>query len=140
MDIKVNRGVLRFVKMNHITEKNLNVNKEAPQSFSSKYQREGCPCVLLKKGTLTVEAAFCATTFFLAFFSLLYLFELVFIQSRMEMTLARAVARYQTYGTKAGMIEMLYKEKAVIRWDDEQKICSVAIKQVRGLKYILIVR
>ena len=24
---------------------------------------------------------------------------------------------------------MLYKEKAVIRWDDEQKICSVAIKQ-----------
>ena len=43
MDIKVNRGVLRFVKMNHITEKNLNVNKEAPQSFSSKYQREGCP-------------------------------------------------------------------------------------------------
>ena len=45
------------------------------------------------------------------------------------MTLARAVARYQTYGTKAGMIEMLYKEKAVIRWDDEQKICSVAIKQ-----------
>ena len=50
MDIKVNRGVLRFVKMNHITEKNLNVNKEAPQSFSSKYQREGCPCVLLKKG------------------------------------------------------------------------------------------
>ena len=27
MDIKVNRGVLRFVKMNHITEKNLNVNK-----------------------------------------------------------------------------------------------------------------
>lgn len=129
MDIKVNRGVLRFAKMNHITEKNLNVNKEAPQSFSSKYQREGCPCVLLKKGTLTVEAAFCATTFFLAFFSLLYLFELVFIQSRMEMTLARAVARYQTYGTKAGMIEMLYKEKAVIRWDDEQKICSVAIKQ-----------
>ena len=80
MDIKVNRGVLRFVKMNHITEKNLNVNKEAPQSFSSKYQREGCPCVLLKKGTLTVEAAFCATTFFLAFFSLyiclsLYLFK-----------------------------------------------------------------
>ena len=120
MDIKVNRGVLRFVKMNHITEKNLNVNKEAPQSFSSKYQREGCPCVLLKKGTLTVEAAFCATAFFLAFFSLLYLFELVFIQSRMEMTLARAVARYQTYGTKAGTIEMLYKEKAVIRWDDER--------------------
>ena len=63
MDIKVNRGVLRFAKMNHITEKNLNVNKEAPQSFSSKYQREGCPCVLLKKGILTV-GCFCATTFF----------------------------------------------------------------------------
>lgn len=73
MDIKVNRGVLRFVKMNHITEKKLNVNKEAPQSFSSKYQREGCPCVLLKKGTLTVEAAFCCNNIlFSLFFSFIF--------------------------------------------------------------------
>lgn len=129
MDIKANRGVLRFAVTDHILEKNLNVNKEAPQSFSSIYQREGCPCLLLKKGSLTVEAAFCGTVFFLAFFSLLFLFQFLFMQSRMEMALARMVSEYQTYGTKAGSIEMLYKEKTMVHWDDTRKICSVTMQQ-----------
>ena len=61
MDIKVNRGVLRFVKMNHITEKKLNVNKEAPQSFSSKYKRE-------KKAKKNVVAQKAASTVNVPFF------------------------------------------------------------------------
>lgn len=129
MDIKANRSVLRFAKTNHILEKDLKVNKEAPQSFSSTYQREGYSCLLLKKGTLTVEAAFCGTAFFLAFFSLLYLFQIVFVQSRIEMALARMVSQYQIYGTKAGTIEILYKEKNIVHWDDSHKMCSVTSQQ-----------
>lgn len=72
MDIKVNRGVLRFVKMNHITEKNLNVNKEAPQSFSSKYQREGCLCAF-EKGNINGGSCFLRNSiFFSIFFSFIF--------------------------------------------------------------------
>lgn len=125
MDIRANRCVLHFVQTNHILEENLDVNKEAPQSFSSAYQREGYSCLLFRRGTLTVEAAFCGTVFFLAFFSLLYLFQMVFDQSRMEMALARTVSQYQTYGTKAGAIDVFHQGKTIVQWDDTQKICNI---------------
>lgn len=128
MAIKANRGILRFgIPMKQIN-KNLHIKSDAPQ-HNAIVQKEGYPCLLLESGVLTVEAAFCGTAFFLAFFSLLYLFQLLFMQNRMELELIRAVAQYENYGTKLATVETLYKSGALIRWDDDTGSCSVQQSQ-----------
>lgn len=121
MVTRVNRDALC---LGVLTQKNkVNLLNEAPQYIKVSPNRE-YPCLLLN-GTLTVEAAFCGTIFFLAFFSLLYLFPMMTKYNHIEMRLAGAVQEYAARGTKAGRIEGFVKEGISIRWKEEEEICSV---------------
>ena len=122
MDIKVNRDILYFEETNNKTIKNLPIQRDAPL-HNKKYQNRGYPYSLFAKGVLTVEAAFCATAFFLVLFSMLYLFQMVVKQNQMQMSLAKAAGQYETYGTKVGTIEGWQREHIWIHWEEEQGIC-----------------
>lgn len=128
MAIKVDRDVLCFDKTFFDFLIDLRSKKEASR-FKITNQNRGCPCLLLKKGSLTVEASFSATAFFLALFSLLYLFQLLTGINRVQMCLANAVWQYETLGTKFGTAEGLLKQSVLIQWDEEKEICYVKRKE-----------
>lgn len=128
MAIKADRDVLYFEKLLKMI--NLRKQKEAPL-HDKQYHNRGCPCLLFLHGSLTVEASFCATAFFLALFSLLYLFQMIEGINRVQMRLASATQQYECFGTKLGTVEGLLKQSVLIQWDEEQGICFVQqIKQI----------
>lgn len=118
------RDVLYSEETNNLLIKNLPIKREAPLC-DKKYQNRGYPYLLFARGVLTVEAAFCATAFFLVLFSLLFLFKIVIEQNQVQMRLATAVCQYENYGTKIGTMEGLLKDKVLIHWKEEEGICYV---------------
>jgi hypothetical protein len=78
---------------------------------------------------LTVEAAFSATIFFLALFSLLYLFSFLSGMGQVQMRLASAVQQYEAFGTKLGTAEGILKESVLLQWDEDKGICYVKQKK-----------
>ncbi len=89
----------------------------------------GCPCLLFQKGSLTVEASFCATAFFLALFSLLYLFQMILDINQVQMCLVSAARQYECLGTKLGTVEGALKKSVFIQWDEEKEICFARKRQ-----------
>ena len=75
MGIKVDRDVLYFGKL--FFEFLINLRSKKASRYKTINQNRGYPCMLLTRGSLTVEASFCATAFFLAVFSLVYFFQLL---------------------------------------------------------------
>lgn len=128
MLIKADRDVLYFEKTNNISNNRKKINilhnaKETPPHV--KYQDRGYPCLLFEDGSLTVEAAFSGTAFFLVLFSLLYLFWMLFGICKVQMRLASAVEQYECFGTKLGTVECALKQSAFIQWDEQKGICYV---------------
>lgn len=124
MSTKVNRDALCFET---ITRNNkINLLNEAPQYIKTIRNRE-YPCLLLR-GTLTIEAAFCGTVFFLVFFSLLSLFPMMTRYNHIEMKLADAVQEYAVSGTKLSSAKGLLSDRMLIRWQ-EDGICCVEEKK-----------
>lgn len=128
MATKVDRDVFYLEKYNKNKMINLQINKVAPR-HRAKNQDRGYPCLLLEKGSLTVEASFCATAFFLALFSLLTLFQMLAEVHKIQMCLANTVWQYETLGTKLGTVEGLLKNSILIQWDEEEEICFVKRKE-----------
>lgn len=124
MDIRADRDVLCFGKPFFDFLINLRSKEEASR-YKITNQNRGYPCLLLKEGSLTVEASFCATAFFLALFSLLYLFQLLAGIHQVQMCLANAVWQYETLGTKLGTAEGIFQHSVLIQWDEEKEICYV---------------
>lgn len=124
MAIRVDRDVLCFDKPFFDFLIDLRSKKEASRCKITS-QNRGYPCLLLKKGSLTVEASFSATAFFLVLFSLLYLFQLLTGINQVQMCLASTVWQYETLGTKLGTAEGLLKYSDLLRWDEEKEICYV---------------
>lgn len=137
MLIKADRDVLYFedtykISNNIVNNNILHKSKETPPHFEN--QNRGYPCLLLKNGSLTVEAAFSATIFFLALFSLLYLFWMLLNVCQMQMRLATAVQQYECFGTKLGTVEGVWKQSVLIQWDEKKGICY--IKQKKGIPFL----
>lgn len=132
MHIKADRDVLCFENTDKLSIKLsnnfkiLHRSKETPPKV--KNQNRGCPCLLFR-GSLTVEAAFSATLFFLTLFSLLYLFSLLFGLCQVQMRLASAAQQYECFGVKSGTIEGILKQSVLIQWDEEEGICYVKQKK-----------
>lgn len=117
MAIRVNRDVLYFGDINKKSLQSLPIKRDAPPHKRS--QNRGYPCPLFARGVLTVEAAFCGTAFFLALFSLVFLFQILQKQNQIQSCLTQAARQYETYGTKGGSITGLLQEKIVIHWDED---------------------
>lgn len=133
MDIKADRGILYFGMLLRKIMINLRIQKEAPLHNNTQ-QNRGYPYLLFQKGSLTVEAAFCATAFFLAFFSLLYLFQMLVGINQIQMRLAAAVQQYESFGTKLGSVGGFMKQSVLIQWNEEEEICFV--KEIRRIPFL----
>lgn len=96
----------------------------APQS-KARFGNRGYPYMLFARGSLTVEAAFSGTFFFLALFSLLYLFQIVERYNGAQMKLADAAARYECYGIKSRLFLDHRKKAYSVGWDEQEGICYV---------------
>lgn len=132
MPIKADRDVLcfentdkRLIKLSN-NLKILHRSKETPPNI--KKQNRGRPCLLFY-GSLTVEAAFSVTLFFLALFSLLYLFSMLFGICQVQMRLASAVQQYECFGVKSGTVEGILKQSVLIQWEEEKELCYVKQKK-----------
>lgn len=124
MAIRVDRDVLYFPNHSQYNKNNLIGNGEAPQSKAC-FGNRGCPCMLFARGSLTVEAAFSGTIFFLAVFSLLYLFQIVERYNGAQMQLADAAKRYECYGIKSRFFLDDRKKACSVGWDEQEGICYV---------------
>lgn len=122
MVMKMNRNALYFWK-NKKNNKNHKRNRKAPHALI--LQNRECSCSFLKKGSLTVEASFCGTAFFLAIFALLYLFRIGYTYEKMQLELANAVQEYECYGTKLTTVKMFFSNGILLHWDEDKQICSV---------------
>lgn len=120
MDMRMNRNALYFWKYKN---KKNNKNRKAPHALI--IQNREYSCSFWKKGSLTVEASFCGTAFFLAFFALLYLFRIGYIYENTQLELANAVKEYECYGTKINTVKMLFTKGILLHWDEDRQICSV---------------
>jgi hypothetical protein len=140
MNIKADRDVLYFAVLLYKKMINLQTQKEASR-HNKNCQNRGYSYPLLKgykeisgilqghgnylRGSLTVEASFCATAFFLALFSLLYLFQMLAGINQIQMRLASAAWQYECFGTKLGTVEGLLKQSVLIQWNEKEEICFV---------------
>ncbi len=128
MDIKMGRDVLYLEAGNLKTLKD--DSRKAPRHIwitkqTKKLKNRGCPRSFLRKGVLTVEAAFCATAFFLVLFSLLYLFSLLAMQQNTELKLANASWKYSSYGIQTETLSGILGKGETIFWKEEKGICYV---------------
>lgn len=130
MGMRVNRGVLYSGEKR---KKSLLMKKEAPHVEKTIQNREH-PCLLCASASLTVEAAFCGTLFFLALFSLLYLFQMLTVCQHNQNGLAGAAAQYACYGRKAATLSSWMKEKNHVMWNEQEKICY--LKGVREIPFL----
>lgn len=83
-----------------------------------------------KSGSITVEASFCVPIFFLALFSLFYIFQCIYKINYIQDTLADSAREYAAFGTKAGAVTALFDEKIFIKYDEDADIpvCHVEYK------------
>lgn len=124
MVTKVDRDVLYSDDTRQCNIYTLQENHEAPLHRII-YRNRGCPYILFARGSLTVEAAFCGTIFFLALFSLLYLFQVMERYNGVQMQLASAVHAYECYGTKRRLLQDEQKNFFVVGWEEDRGICYV---------------
>ncbi len=124
MAIRVDRDVLYFPNHSQHYKNDPIGNEEAPQSMACLGDR-GRPCMLFAKGSLTVEAAFSGTIFFLALFSLLYLFRIAERYNGAQIRLADAVRRYECYGIKSRFFLDDRRKTYSVGWDEQEGICYV---------------
>ncbi len=122
MNIKANRDVLYFDTSKQSYILFLKTKLKATLNTHKIQDREH-PCLFLKKASFTVEAAFCGTAFFLAIFSLLYLFTFLQGQEKNLLLLDTAVTEYECFGTKISSGAALLKGNLLL-WDEEKQICS----------------
>jgi len=83
-----------------------------------------------KSGSITVEASFCVPIFFLALFSLFYIFQCLYKINCIQDNLADSAREYAAFGTKAGAVTTLADEKVFIKYDEDTDIpvCHVSYK------------
>lgn len=138
MAIKADRDVLYLDKIRNIILVILQVKKERPLHHSGNQDR-GYPCPLSgtassgsfwhrsysSKGSITVEASFSAVLFFLALFTLLYLFCFLEGLNRIQVCLANAVWQYEVMGRKPRTVEGVLRQSILLRWDEEEGLCFV---------------
>ncbi len=124
MAIRVDRDVLYIPKHGQYNKNNLIGNGEAPQSMRC-FGNRGCPCMLFARGSLTVEAAFSGTIFFLALFSLLYLFQILERYNGAQVRLADVAKRYECYGIKSRFFLDHRRKAYSVGWDEQEGICYV---------------
>jgi len=123
MDIKTYWDVL--YKENSITEGNkISQNSRIAPRHIQKNIYKGYPCMFLyiQKGSITVEASFCVPVFFLALFSLFYIFQCIYRINYIEDSLADCAREYAVFGTKTGMVTTLFNEKVVIKYDEDAEV------------------
>lgn len=93
---------------------------------------KGYPFVFLykKSGSVTVEASFCVPIFFLALFSLFYIFQCLYRINYIQDILADSAREYAAFGTKAGAVTAFVDEKIFIIYDEDADIpvCHVSYK------------
>ncbi|MCI9078338.1 MAG: pilus assembly protein [Lachnospiraceae bacterium] len=83
-----------------------------------------------KNGSITVEACFCVPIFFLALFSLFYIFQCLYRINYIQNTLADSAREYAVFGTKTGAVTAFVNEKVFINYDEDADIpiCHVSYK------------
>lgn len=131
MVTKANRDVLYFdtaIHKNQILQTRL----ETPLHTICIQNRE-YPCLAFGKGSLTIEAAFCGTLFFLVLFSILFLFQILNGYEKNILALDTAVKEYACFGTKLSTA-MGWLDQNPILWDEEKRICYLRKKQ--GIPYL----
>ncbi|MCD7826157.1 MAG: pilus assembly protein [Clostridiaceae bacterium] len=124
MNTKADRNVLYLGRIKKQYNKLL-VNPDYVPQYTNTKKNRGHFYPLFREGVLTVEAAFCATAFFLVLFSLLYLFRLLAVQQQTQMALANAGQTYSSFGTKTGVLSGLFSGDGLILWKEEKGICYV---------------
>lgn len=129
MDIRTYWNVLyesNQIKRNNKISQN---SRTAPQ-HSFNIIHKGYSCVLLhnKKGSITVEASFCVPIFFLALFTLFYIFQCLFKINYMENILTDCAREYAVFGSKIGAVTTLVNDKLIVKYDEDAKlpICYVS--------------
>lgn len=132
MVIRANRNVLHFDVISHVIfshKYNLNISNNKNNSHSKENpdcqstQNEGYSYVFLSEGALTVEAAFGVLLFFTMVFALLSLFWSMEEVEQVQLHMAGAVKQYACFGTKLGTAEVVWKDNAILCWDEENNIC-----------------
>ena len=124
MAIRVDRDVLYFRDNSPYYKKYFPGNGEATPSMTY-FGNRGCPYMLFGRGSLTVEAAFAGTIFFLVLFSLLHLFQIVERYNGVQMQLASVACQYECYGIKKMLLQDEGKKEYVVGWDEQKGICYV---------------
>ena len=124
MAIRADRDVL-YLRKFQCDKYTSQANDNGVLLYRKYHGDRGCPCPLFGGGSLTVEAAFCGTLFFLALFSLLYLFRLVEGYNDIQLQLATAVRQYECYGVKKRVIQDERRHLYRVGWDEKTGICYV---------------
>lgn len=122
MNIKADSDV--FYLIPYIKKIMINLQKKKETSLCHKKDRR-CHCLLLWEASLTVEASFSATAFFLVLFSLLTLFQMMFTLHTVQFSLADTVWQYETMGTKLGTVNGVLENQVLIQWNEKDEICFV---------------
>lgn len=124
MTTRVDRDAL-YCDCDMKDSENLRCVKEAPRHKRNR-QNKGYPCPFLgtdRKGSVTVEAAFCVPAFFLVVFSLFYLFQFLFFQNEVQNSLANAAREYSCYGTKIESGKNLLSGGPLLLWKEDNTLC-----------------
>lgn len=124
MVIRADRDVLCFRSQDRNYNYQPDSKTTAPQSMAS-LENRGYPCMLFARGSLTVEAAFSGLIFFLALFSLLYLFQIVERYNGAQVRLANVAGRYECYGIKSRFFLDDRRKAYSVGWDEQEGICYV---------------
>ena len=97
---------------------------------SKMYKGHSFVFLLKKSGSITVEACFCVPIFFIALFSLFYIFQCLYRVNYIQDTLAGCAREYAVFGTKTLSVAALADEKIIIRYDENADIpiCHVLYK------------
>ncbi|MBR1742159.1 MAG: hypothetical protein IJ733_09905 [Lachnospiraceae bacterium] len=130
MVIRVNRDVLYFgrgIKKIFSNSSHLETDLESSLNTQKNQNRE-YPCLFLKKASFTVEAAFCGTAFFLAIFSLLFLFRILEGYEKNILQLDTAVKEYECFGTKITTGKGFLEGKMIL-WEEKNKVCYLKGKK-----------
>lgn len=123
MNIKTYWNIL--YESNQIKRNNkISQNSRTAPRHSFNIIHKGYPCMLLcsKKGSITAEASFCVPIFFLALFTLFYIFQCLFRVNYIKDSLTDCAAEYAAFGTKIGAVAALAGDKVIIKYDEDTNL------------------
>lgn len=130
MDIKTDKDIL-YVDTDILKKSHLQTLEFFLHTQRIKHREY--PCSLFTRASFTVEAAFCGTVFFLALFSLLYLFQILTSYETDFRSLDTAVKEYECFGTKLSTGKE-WIEGTWIRWDEENHLCFLG--KTHGIPFL----